>query len=757
MWQIRSANPVNIRNGLTSNYPFNGNAVDLTKETRADVLGPSLCLDRFDRENSAYQFDGKDDYIEIKKDLNFKNEFSFCFWINAENSHAEQTLFLKGEGCPDGNPYYNGSAYSICLLPDNTISAKVIAPEGNHFDEFIFFTSVTRITPGEWTFIVVSYDNVSKEFSLYINGKLSVIKHNYKSLPDNFSGIYETKASLKIGAEENYCAYVHKYGSYFKGMMDDIKIYDRVINEGEVSVLYDKPYSIRTILLCLLGLLIFVTGVIHIRKYTKEGRDWPTIANPLFINWRTIVIFSSALIYMYYIVFSQLSNFSDTAYFGGDTWEYQSMAVNFSKGHGLQKFGGLEPFDQYKFDTSDSLLLSEFVKEAGSDNFYRTPIYPFFVGAIYKLVGISPSIVKHIQLLLLIIIASLLPWVGYYFWNKQGFASGLVAGAIFMVKYFDMAGNLLTEPLITFSLFLILIAYIYFDYKKNIISSIILGAAMGTGLLVKGSLIFVPILFLLYLFFRAYQGQNRRHLIHAALFISSLILTLAPWSTYASIKSGSFILLSTQGDILIKDSNNENTADGLWHPEWRKEIDQKEKYFYNNSNSGSIIFQVFKFYTKYPQLICTTVKNKLIQGFSSFLFLWIFWVVLFIECLSSLLTSRYKVSNNILVWHILTAPLMIVFSFYFILYPTKQMEFIADQFNWILLGTFSLFLMMIAQRKTLLLKMPAIFYIFIINFLILTIITYGSPRFIEVIDFIFILCAVHYVFALIWKSFKAVL
>ena len=92
------------------------------------------------------------------------------------------------------------------------------------------------------------------------------------------------------------------------------------------------------------------------------------------------------LVILYFCTFWLLSDITDTAFFGGDTWEYQSIAVNFAEGHGIQKFGGMEPFDTYKFEKQDKLpdYYSSFVADAGQDNFYRTPLYPLFLGIVYK-------------------------------------------------------------------------------------------------------------------------------------------------------------------------------------------------------------------------------------------------------------------------------------------------------------------------------------------------------------------------------------
>jgi len=47
---------------------------------------------------------------------------------------------------------------------------------------------------------------------------------------------------------------------------------------------------------------------------------------------RSHAVFFTIIASVYYAVFLQIADLKDTAIFGGDTWEYQSMAVNFAKG-----------------------------------------------------------------------------------------------------------------------------------------------------------------------------------------------------------------------------------------------------------------------------------------------------------------------------------------------------------------------------------------------------------------------------------------
>ena len=74
------------QNGLVGWWPFNGNANDESGNGNdGTVNGPTLTTDRFGNANSAYDFDGVDDYIRIPDAPEFDfgiNDFTISVWVN---------------------------------------------------------------------------------------------------------------------------------------------------------------------------------------------------------------------------------------------------------------------------------------------------------------------------------------------------------------------------------------------------------------------------------------------------------------------------------------------------------------------------------------------------------------------------------------------------------------------------------------------------------------------------------------------------
>ncbi len=74
---------VDLNNGLIAYYPFNGNANDESGNGYSGtVYGATLTTDRFGNSDSAYSFDGVDDYIDTHYVAQNETALSFSVWVN---------------------------------------------------------------------------------------------------------------------------------------------------------------------------------------------------------------------------------------------------------------------------------------------------------------------------------------------------------------------------------------------------------------------------------------------------------------------------------------------------------------------------------------------------------------------------------------------------------------------------------------------------------------------------------------------------
>src|SRR5689334_15934420 len=84
---------------LVASYPFNGNANDATGNGHnATVNGPVLTTDRFGNANSAYLFDGIDDFMDADASGLPTGNRTVSLWFNADPTTISFRPVLFGYG-----------------------------------------------------------------------------------------------------------------------------------------------------------------------------------------------------------------------------------------------------------------------------------------------------------------------------------------------------------------------------------------------------------------------------------------------------------------------------------------------------------------------------------------------------------------------------------------------------------------------------------------------------------------------------------
>lgn len=209
--------------------PFDGNANDESgNEYNGTVFGARLIADRFGAPNSAYFFDGRDDYIEIDNfgDIVPTEEITVSMWVMSINSKGQFQFML----CPDNNRFAVSINYFHAGM--NTIfwDCGWRGEGGNAPGRLYYRPEQLDTIWHHYVFVSSVSQNIMK---IYKDGKLLNSKN--EPLPIlNSSG-----KSLKIGSGDN--AY------YFHGLIDDLRIYSRVLNSYEMNNLYHENASINHI------------------------------------------------------------------------------------------------------------------------------------------------------------------------------------------------------------------------------------------------------------------------------------------------------------------------------------------------------------------------------------------------------------------------------------------------------------------------------------------------------------------------------
>ena len=478
----------------------------------------------------------------------------------------------------------------------------------------------------------------------------------------------------------------------------------------------------------------------------------------------------SLLVPLYTAKYFSQHSFSPVAFFGGDTWEYQSMGVNFAYGHGVHRFGGIEPFERYRFshDAENQTYYQTFLdygREGGRLNLYRTPAYPLFVGLVYKLYGVSPQKLKYVQLYLVVLSASFLPYLGFRYGGWSLALGGTIAGYLFAETWsYELARHVLTEALISFVVFVTLLGYSLYDEKPTGMRAFLFGALLGCNPLTKGSLIFAPPLFLLLIGFRGFPDsrkknlriwydssittlwRNKRPVLFAA--IGFLIIS-GSWSVFASVNVGSFVAFSTQTAAVLLETNNECMVDGGWHP------DPECKQFYSREEVKGLspLRKVIAFYWTHPEMITEIFTSKINRGFDKFG--WFKLTLLLAIVQMGLFTARRMLASRGIEYievllGVASAVVMAAMAFYgwgnVTAVSIVLRDLISISSSTLLIAAIVTAVCSFALTKQWPLAAPAPVVIYLVDIILVTTITFGSVRYIEIIDFLFVLLSCHYLF-----------
>jgi hypothetical protein len=228
----------NLNDGLVAYYPLNGNADDESGNGNdGTVYGASLTEDRFGNANSAYNFDGVDDYIEKRTPSSVLNanlqDWTISAWINTSRTGQIQTIVSRyecGWNCPSNGA---GSLYDLQVTEDGYGSYGI----RNTVPPFAENTSVENnvsITDGTWHHISGVLNRSTLEITIFIDG----YPVNSVSV-DGLTALDDRQGSpLSIGR-----TFIQRWAQpreYFLGTIDDIRIYNRALSESEIRELYNE-------------------------------------------------------------------------------------------------------------------------------------------------------------------------------------------------------------------------------------------------------------------------------------------------------------------------------------------------------------------------------------------------------------------------------------------------------------------------------------------------------------------------------------
>jgi hypothetical protein len=210
--------------GLIAYYSFDGNADDSSGNGNHGIVhGATLTSGRKNFPNTAYYFNGIDNYIEVADNESFQladNKITIAVWTKVEQL-GDRYFIYKGSG-QTNREYYLGLRYDY-------LASFGINNQGGWETNQFGLPSNSKIESDKWYYITGTWDGHVQK--IYVNGNLENIAYPKVEIGDFESNFY-------IGT---FGANIEQYA--INATIDDIMIFNKALSNYEIKQLYDSEIT----------------------------------------------------------------------------------------------------------------------------------------------------------------------------------------------------------------------------------------------------------------------------------------------------------------------------------------------------------------------------------------------------------------------------------------------------------------------------------------------------------------------------------
>jgi len=172
----------------------------------------------------ALNFDGDGDYVRIPPII--LDDFTISFWVTTEQDPPDSSQWYNGAGLVDAEKRNVHNDWGTSLIDDGKVAFGIGNPDTT-------IKSLSLINDGTWYFVTATREKNSGEIVLYINSlKESEGIANTQTLNGiDYIGIGNNSSDVRDNDE------------WFEGVIDDVRIYNRVLSAGEIEQLYEEGFG----------------------------------------------------------------------------------------------------------------------------------------------------------------------------------------------------------------------------------------------------------------------------------------------------------------------------------------------------------------------------------------------------------------------------------------------------------------------------------------------------------------------------------
>ena len=208
--QTTSTSCPNPPSGLVAWWPGDGSADDVLGDNDG-ILQNGASFASGIAGGQAFRLDGVDDYVQIPS-MNIGNTFSIDFWVYPEERSENYEHLIS-------NHFASSDHFGALYLRDGNLEYWQ-----NSAAWFQQVPGSQTIQPNTWSHITLTYDGI--KIRIYADGsELSGVTTTGNEHSETFN------SALRIGSSDPH------ESSYFKGLIDDVGLYNRALSVSEIQAL----------------------------------------------------------------------------------------------------------------------------------------------------------------------------------------------------------------------------------------------------------------------------------------------------------------------------------------------------------------------------------------------------------------------------------------------------------------------------------------------------------------------------------------
>lgn len=222
--------------GLVAHYTFDGTANDRTSNAfHGTVVGNvTFVPGRTTSSGQAAQFDGVRGHIAVSNvagsKLEPKQGITIAAWVHANAGRgAEDWCHFVTKADAFDNGYvlkwtHDGSEDLSCFLITGANPASFSTP-----NDYLGTPNASLV--GAWHHVAVTWSSITKRMAIFVDGTERAFKENCI-----YDGAH-SGSTLYIGGHPYRNALNQQMQSTFPGAIDDVRIYERALNQSEIAKL----------------------------------------------------------------------------------------------------------------------------------------------------------------------------------------------------------------------------------------------------------------------------------------------------------------------------------------------------------------------------------------------------------------------------------------------------------------------------------------------------------------------------------------